>query len=161
MTMQIRLLIAIFVVFACILVFILLRSYVSAINAYELPEIGPYEFIKSSKSQHVSAFNWLDRFLGQSKRDFVYPASELQVKLLYENEAKRGAREIFRISVGTIDDYQFFCINQVFEAHNIEYSYYKIGESIWLVVATEDKDYLHDVLEKLKHYAISYTISKT
>lgn len=159
--MQIRLLIGLFSIFTCALLFVLIRNYIGAMNIYELPEISPYELAKPSDSQYSPAPYWLDRLSGQGEREFIYPASELQVRLLYVNNTKKNAKEVFRVSVGVINDYQFFCINQVFGAHNIEYSYYKIGENIWLVVATEDENYLRSVLEKLKHYAINYTLSKT
>ena len=45
--------------------------------------------------------------------------------------------------------------------NNIDYSYYKVGESIWLVVATDDEKYLRSVLEELKHYEIHYSLSKS
>lgn len=158
--MQIRLLIGIFSIFTCILLFVLIRNYIGAMNIYDLPEISPYELAKPSDLDHIALPDWLDRLSGQNEREFIYPASELQVKLLYANNAKNNTKEVFRVSVGVINDYQFFCINQVFGAHNIEYSYYKIGENIWLVVAIEDENYLRSVLEKLKHYAINYTLSK-
>ncbi len=159
--MQTRLLIGIFTIFTCILLFILIRYYIGAMNLYELPKVSPYEFAKPDAMLGLSESEWVDRLSGKNEREFIYPASELQVKLLYAGETKKDTKEVFRVSVGVINDYQFFCINQVFGAHNIEYSYYKIGENIWLVVATEDEKYLRRVLEKLKHYAIHYTLSKT
>ncbi|TLD81136.1 hypothetical protein LS70_008370 [Helicobacter sp. MIT 11-5569] len=160
--MQTRLLIGVFSIFTCILLFVLIRNYIGAMNIYELPEISPYELAKPSDMQSYSSPpDWINRLSGQSEREFIYPASELQVKLLYANNIKKNTKEVFRVSVGVINDYQFFCINQVFGAHNIEYSYYKIGENIWLVVATEDENHLRNVLEQLRHYAIDYTLSKT
>lgn len=159
--MQTRLLIGIFTIFTCILLFILIRYYIGAMNLYELPKVSPYELAKPDAMLALSESEWVDRLSGKNEREFIYPASELQVKLLYAGETKKDTKEVFRVSVGVINDYQFFCINQVFGAHNIEYSYYKIGENIWLVVATEDEKYLRRVLEKLKHYAIHYTLSKT
>lgn len=159
--MQTRLLIGIFTIFTCILLFILIRYYIGAMNLYELPRVSPYELAKPDAMLGLLESEWVDRLSGQNEREFIYPASELQVKLLYASETKKDTKEVFRVSVGVINDYQFFCINQVFGAHNIEYSYYKIGENIWLVVATEDEKYLRRVLEKLKHYAIHYTLSKT
>lgn len=159
--MQTRLLIGIFTIFTCVLLFILMRYYIGAMNTYELPKVSPYELAKPDAMLGLSESEWVDRLSGKNEREFIYPASELQVKLLYADEIKKDTKEVFRVSVGVINDYQFFCINQVFGAHNIEYSYYKIGDNIWLVVATEDEKYLRSVLEKLKHYAIHYTLSKT
>jgi|GEM_PF-1599243 len=161
--MQTRMLIGIFSCLTCILLFILIRNYIDAMSVYSLPKFSPYELAKfeSNKTKIFEMPHWLDRLSGKDERKFIYPASELQVKLLFENELKKTSKEIFRVSVGVINDYQFFCINQVLGAYNIEYSYYKIGENISLVVATEDENYLRSVLEKLKHYEINYTLSKT
>ena len=159
--MQARMLLGIFSLFTCILFFVLIRDYIGAINFYSLPKISPYELAQPSESQLESlSSGWLDRLSGQDAREFIYPASELQVRLLYADALKKSSKEVFRISVGVINDYQFFCINQVFTANKIEYSYYKIGENIWLVVATEDENYLRSVLEQLRHYEIDYTLSK-
>lgn len=160
--MQTRLLIGIFSIFTCILLFVLIRDYIGAMNIYKLPKISPYELAKPKEMQppYSPSPDWLNRLLGQGEREFIYPAPELQVRLLYADNVKQSVQEVFRISVGVINDYQFFCINQVFGAHNIEYSYYKIGENIWLVVATEDENYLRNVLEELRHYEIDYTLSK-
>ena len=159
--MQTRLLIGIFTIFTCILLFVLMCYYFTSMNVYELPEVSPYELAELDEMVRPPEFSWANRLSGKNEREFIYPASELQVKLLYAGAIKKDTKEVFRVSVGVINDYQFFCINQVFGAHNIEYSYYKIGENIWLVVATEDEKYLRSVLEKLKHYAIHYTLSKT
>ncbi|TLD88610.1 hypothetical protein [Helicobacter sp. MIT 05-5294] len=161
--MQARVLIGIFSILTCILLFVLIRGYIEAMNVYSLPKVSPYELAQfdSNKTKPLAMPDWLDRLSGQDEREFIYPASEMQVKLLFANELKQSSKEIYRVSVGVINDYQFFCINQVLGAYNIEYSYYKIGENISLVVATEDENYLRSVLEKLKHYEIHYTLSKS
>lgn len=161
--MQVRVLIGIFSFLTCILLFVLIRNYIEAMNVYSLPKVNPYELAQfdGNKTKPLEMPDWLDRLSGQDEREFIYPASELQVKLLFADELKQSSKEIFRVSVGVINDYQFFCINQVLGAYNIEYSYYKIGESISLVVATEDENYLRSVLEKLRHYEINYTLSKS
>lgn len=160
--MQIRVLIGIFTLFTCILLFMLIRYYIDAKSIYSLPEVKPYILAEVDNNATRSLeVDWIDKLSGQGVREYIYPATELQVRLLFAESPKTTSKETFRVSVGVISDYQFFCINQVFVANDIEYSYYKVGESIWLVVVAENEDYLHSVLKQLKHYEINYTLSKT
>lgn len=160
--MQIRLLVVIFSIFTCILFFVLIRFYVGAMGAYELPLVQTYNFKdqQDNNSQEILKSAWVSRLAMQDKAEYIYPAPEMQVKLMLSSEMEQEQEsKIYRVSVGVIDEYQFFCINQVLSAHKIKYSYYKVGDHIWLLVASNNQDYLHNVLEKLKHYEINYTIT--
>ncbi len=162
--MQIRVLIGIFTFFTCVIVCVLIWNYSQAIRNYSLPNVDPYELGSAEGNATMGAssgLGWLNELSVKKETSYVYPASELRVKLLFEDNLKKSNTETFRVSVGIIDDYQFFCINQVLSANNIDYSYYRIGESIWLVVATDNEGYLHNVLKELKHYEIDYSVSKS
>lgn len=162
--MQTRVLIGIFGFFTCVILYVLVWNYSQAMRNYSLPNVEPYELGNTEGNATIgvsSGLGWLNELSAKKEMSYLYPASELRVKLLFGDNLKRGDTETFRVSVGIIDDYQFFCINQVLSANNIDYSYYRVGESIWLVVATEDEAYLRDVLEELKHYEIDYSISKS
>ncbi len=160
--MQIRVLVGIFTLFTCALLYFLIKNYIWARSVYSLPSVSPYILVQpEALATAPQTSQWLDRLSGQDKREFIYPTTELQVKLLFADSVSVASKEIFRVSVGVINEYQFFCINQVFMANNIEYSYYKIGDNIWLVVATENESYLRSVLEQLRHYEINYNLSKT
>lgn len=108
--MQVRVLIGIFSFLTCILLFVLIRNYIDAMNVYSLPKVNPYELAQfdDNKTKPLEMPDWLDRLSGQDEREFIYPASELQVKLLFADELKQSSKEIFRVSVGVINDYQFF-----------------------------------------------------
>ncbi|CAM2901724.1 hypothetical protein [Helicobacter burdigaliensis] len=160
--MQIRLLVVIFTIFTGILFFVLIRFYVGAMSAYELPQIETYNFATEQEvnPKEVLKSAWVSRLAMQDKVEYIYPAPEMQVKLMLTTEMEEEqTSKIYRVSVGIIDAYQFFCINQVLSAHKIKYSYYKVGDHIWLLVAANNQNYLHNVLEKLKHYEINYEIS--
>lgn len=159
--MQTRLLIGIFSIFTCIILYVLVWNYVKAMSSYILPSISSYQLTSAEDNASIGSAGWIDQLSKREQSSFIYPAAELKVKLLFEDSLNRVEKETFRVSVGVIDDYQFFCINQVLSANNIEYSYYKIGENIWLVVTTENKGYLRSVLDELKHYDINYTLSKS
>ena len=90
--MQTRLLIGIFTIFTCILMFILIRYYIGAMNLYELPKVSPYELAKPDAMLGLSESEWVDRLSGKNEREFIYPASELQVKLLYAGETKKDTK---------------------------------------------------------------------
>lgn len=162
--MQTRVLIGIFSFFTCVILYVLIRNYSQAIHSYSTPNVEPYQLGKAESNATIEIpdeISWLNQLSAKDGVSYLYPASELRVKLLFENNLKKDETETFRVSVGIIDDYQFFCINQVLSANNIDYSYYKVGESIWLVVATDNEKYLRSVLEELKHYEIQYSLSKS
>ncbi|WP_233704022.1 hypothetical protein [Helicobacter mesocricetorum] len=152
---------SILICFILITLFVLIHKYIDAMTV-ALPTFKPYELaVNSNKLDFVDTSNWVDKLSNKSSNPFVYPAPVLQVKLLFEDDVQENSQEVFRVSVGAIDDYQFFCINQVFNAHKIKYSYYKAGENVWLVVLTQDENYLRSVLDKLKYYEINYVLAKT
>ncbi|MCH5323507.1 MAG: hypothetical protein J1E31_08055 [Helicobacter sp.] len=160
--MQTRFLIIVFTFFTACILFVLVRFYMEATNSYSLAEMTPYDFnARDNNATEEIVPSWIERFSKNNDIQYFYPATELQVKFLFADNLSRPVKQIFRVSVGIINDYQFFCINQILNAHNIEYSYYKVGENIWLVVATEDENYLRNVLDKLKHYEINYTLSQS
>ena len=161
--MQIRVLISIFTIFTFIMLFVLIRNYSDAMNLYTIPDVAPYNLVDNNSTDFIfsSDSSWIDRLGLQSDVAYIYPASEIQVRLLSDVNIEKDESNVFRISVGVIDDYQFFCINQVFTSHNIKYSYYRVGDNIWLVVSTKDEKYLKKVLDELIRYEISYTMTKS
>lgn len=161
--MQIRVLVAIFTIFTFVMLFVLIRNYSDAMNLYTIPDITPYNLVDDNSTDSVvsSSASWIEKLSMQSDVAYIYPASEMQVRLLSDTNIQKEDSSIFRVSVGVIDDYQFFCINQVFMSHKIQYSYYKVGDNIWLVVSTKDEKYLKQVLDELSRYEISYTMTKS
>ncbi|MDA3968242.1 hypothetical protein [Helicobacter ibis] len=161
--MQIRVLVAIFTIFTFIMLFVLIRNYSDAMNLYTIPDVMPYNLLDDNSTDSVvsSGASWIEKLSMQSDVAYIYPASEMQVRLLSDANIQKEGSSIFRVSVGVIDDYQFFCINQVFMSHKIQYSYYKVGDNIWLVVSTKDEKYLKQVLDELARYEISYTMTKS
>ena len=162
--MQTRVLIGVFSFLTFAILYVLIRDYAQAIHSYSIPNVEPYQLEKVEDNATIKIpkeLSWLNQLSAKGGVSYFYPASESRVKLLFEKNLKKDDTETFRVSVGIIDDYQFFCINQVLSANNIDYSYYKVGESIWLVVATDDEKYLRSVLEELKHYEIHYSLSKS
>lgn len=158
--MQVRVLMTILACFILITLFVLIRKYIDAINV-ALPVFKPYELaVDNNQPEFANVSDWVNKLSNKSSSSFIYPAPVLQVKLLLEDDIIESDEEVFRVSVGVIDDYQFFCINQVFSGHKIKYSYYKVGDNIWLVVLTKDENYLRSVLDKLKYYEINYILAK-
>lgn len=161
--MQTRFLIGLFIVLSFGILFVLVRSYREAMGSYSLPEFSAIDTKNKNEDSAKLAYlsNWVGKISKKSDIPFVYPATELQVKLSLAKEPPSDEKNVYQVKVGAISDYQFFCINQVLEAHRIQYSYYKIGENMWFSVTTKDEQYLKNVLEKLKHYEINYALSKS
>lgn len=158
--MQARFLVGFLGFLSVAVLFVLIHFYRDAISKYILPEVAPYELATEQQSNIQMQPGWIGRGSQRGDVSYIFPATEMQVRLMFSDSIKRDAREIFRVNVGVVDDYQFFCINQVLTSHRIEYSYYKIGDSVWLVVASPNETILRGILEQLRHYDIDYTISK-
>lgn len=101
---------------------------------------------------------WVKRFSTQENPPYRYPAPELHVKLDF---APAVALKTFRVVVGELDSYRFFCLNQVLLAHKINYAYYKTEGHIRLIVTTQDESYLRSVLKELQRYEITYEIHQS
>ncbi len=102
---------------------------------------------------------WLGELADKKNEKFMLPTTELQIKL--EDNQKKELIEVYRIEIEKLDSYKFFCLNQVFKANGIEYSYYKKDGYIKLVIVTPDKVELESILKELKKYGIEYKLDKT
>lgn len=102
---------------------------------------------------------WVGRFAKQDPKDFAYPATELQIKLDLVGHMEH--EKVYRIVIGDVDSYKFFCINQVLSSNGIKYSYYRTDGFVRLIIATSDRKYMEQVLSELEDYGIEYKIETT
>lgn len=102
---------------------------------------------------------WIKSFAKQSKKGFEYPVTELQIKLDLLQQLKD--QTVYRVVIDDLDEYKFFCINQVLKAKDIKYSYFRSKGYIKLIVTAKDEEYLKSVLLQLKEYNINYKIEQT
>lgn len=136
---------------------ILIYRSVSSVNLKTTlpPEKKPTE---TAGNQSTKAA-WVSHLAEKGTLDYLFPAAEMQIRLELIKRLKD--EEVYRIVIDDIDNYKFFCINQVLSSNDIKYSYYRQGGFIRLVVTTADRAYMEAVLGELKEYGIDYTIERT
>lgn len=161
--MQVKFVTTIFVLFTVLLMAFLVNSYFNAekggtygnVGVAALPNLPTPRAVDTSKEQTTSMpLKWLGGLSQKKRQDYIYPAPEVQLHLSLIQD--RTDTKDFRVRVKAIDSYQFFCLNQVLTAHKIEYSYYRMGNGVELVINAKNEDYIKEVLEKLKYYEINY-----
>ncbi|MDE5591431.1 MAG: hypothetical protein K2I63_00520, partial [Helicobacter sp.] len=104
--MQIRLLVIIFSCLTFIILFVLIYNYTRATQT-DLPNFAPYQLYSDSQSdtQIAEMSQWINKMSSQEQTPFVYPASMLNVKLIFEEDLSRDKhQEIFQVLVGKVDD---------------------------------------------------------
>lgn len=121
---------------------------------------SPMEAEAPKREGRFSPLSWTSKFSGRETPAYLYPAPELHVKLDFPKDSL-AALKTFRVVVGELDPYRFFCLNQVLLAHGIDYAYYKAGGDIRLIVTTKDEAYLRSVLKELQRYEITYELHQS
>lgn len=164
--MQIKFLTTIFVLFSALLLAFLVHSYFNAQSGGLFGNMGnasidlPQPRQPSANAQSHRPMDWLSGLSQRGQNTFVYPAPEVQLHLSLVEDRVRNTKD-FRVKVRAIDSYQFFCLNQVLTAHKINYSYYRTGDAVELVINAQDEGYIKSVLEKLRYYEINYELIVT
>lgn len=115
--------------------------------------------LHSADAAHMSSGgDWIKRLKDATKMDYSYPVSEIEIAL---QEEKPGFdKRFYRVVIDELDGYKFFCVNQVLSANNINYSFYKDGGLVRLVIATTDYKDLKEIMDTIKTYGIDYKIEE-
>lgn len=99
--------------------------------------------------------NWLDNLKNFNKA-YSYPAQEFEAFVDFvDPDTKNVPQKLF---ISAVDEYLFFCLNELFKQKNIEFAYSKNTNSIDLVVYIP-KEYLkaQNLIKELQYYEIPYT----
>ncbi|NWF66719.1 MAG: hypothetical protein HXX81_04540 [Campylobacterales bacterium] len=113
---------------------------------------------ENKKEEIVSETNWLDKIAKKEIKDYSFAVNDISIKIALNEEIK--FEEFFEIVVENIDEYKFFCLNQILKSKEIKFYLYKKLNFVKLIVTTNDKNYLDTVLAELKRYDIEYKVEK-
>lgn len=126
--------------------------------------IDPQTYISSvdikdgTINEAVSNRDWIRRLKESTITNYSYPVSEIEIAL---QEEKPGFdKRFYKIVIDELDGYKFFCVNQVLSANNIDYSFYKDGGFVRLVVAATNYKELKSIMDTIKTYGIEYKIEE-
>lgn len=113
----------------------------------------PLSFQKKSVEKEDS---WLSSLL-KSPKSYAYPATEMKVNVNFKSlEEKSDSTELV---VKNLDDYKFFCLNEVLKEKEIEYAYEQAGNLVNIIIYLPNKGSRKEqIIQELKYYEIQYTI---
>ena len=97
--------------------------------------------------------NWLDVMADNESSAYSYPTNEMVLKYSFH----RGV-EPLRIFVQDLNEYRFYCINQILIENKIEYAYYKTSSVIQLVIFLNDVKMQKKILEDFQYFNIQYSL---
>lgn len=106
------------------------------------------------KTPKPSNDNWLDNVKNFNK-SYLYPAREFDVFIDFvDPDIKTIPQKLF---IGSVDNYLFYCLNELFKARDIDFAYSKNSNSIDLIVYLP-KEYTkaQGLIKELKYYEIPY-----
>lgn len=97
---------------------------------------------------------WFYVMADGKSQTFQYPVSEMG--LTYETHRDDSVR----VFISDLNEYRFYCINQILVDNKIEYAYYKTHSVIQLVVFLNDPVTQKKILQDLDYYKIQYTMQR-
>lgn len=96
---------------------------------------------------------WFYVMADGKSRTFDFPVSEMGLKYDVDRDV-----EPMRVFIDDLNEYRFYCINQILLDNKIEYAYYKTNSIIRLVVFLNDPTTQKKILEDFDYYKIHYVM---
>lgn len=123
--------------------------FFSQISSSAVPIVVIEEQQKEEKQETPQ--EWFYVMADGKSQTFDYPVSEMGLK--YETDRDI---EPMRVYIDDLNEYRFYCINQILLDNKIEYAYYKTNSIIRLVVFLNDPTTQKKILEDFDYYKIRY-----
>lgn len=96
---------------------------------------------------------WFYAMAKNRDTSYSYPTNEMILKYNF----KHGV-EPLRVFIDDLNEYRFYCLNQVLLENNIEYAYYRTDQVIQLVVFLNDNNSQEKILKDFDYYQIKYSL---
>ncbi|PAF47000.1 hypothetical protein BKH41_08205 [Helicobacter sp. 12S02232-10] len=96
---------------------------------------------------------WLQSLLTKSQ-NYSYPATEIKIGVNFRSPNEKINPT--KLVIQHLDNYKFFCLNEVLKQEKIEFAYYQTGNSIDIVIFLPNDSRKKQIIEDLKHYEIQY-----
>ena len=100
--------------------------------------------------------SWISRFSVGGEKEYFYPINEVHMELGIGEETPVTR---YRISVPLKDSYELFCLKQELVNSGLHYFLRKEGETMTLLIDSDDRSRLESLVTKLKTYQIMATVS--
>ena len=118
-------------------------------------EVASLEIGQSEKKRD---FGWLQLLSDVGSRSYTLPVDEINIRLSL-SELPQPV-QVTQIVARNVDQYQYFCIQQIFAKHQIRYSELKRDQSFVANLIDVDTQMLQRLQSGLDYYEIDYTVNK-
>ncbi|MDO7252678.1 hypothetical protein [Helicobacter cappadocius] len=99
--------------------------------------------------------SWLKDSLKNSK-SYAYPATEIKISMDFKSPDDKSIPT--KLIVDNLDEYKFFCLNEVLKEEKIEFAYYQAKNSTNIVIFLPSDKRRDKIMEDLKYYEIQYKL---
>ena len=143
---------------------LIILSSVFTVNLFfktktDLLEAEPIEKKSFERPQTDSGYTWT-RFMSEKKivKDY-YPANEIILSWDLV-EADKLKDTLYQVAFENLDKYQYFCLVQVLNSHNIRRSIEKVNDSYRVILSLYSPSAAEVLMKELREYDIDGKISK-
>lgn len=124
------------------------------------PAIGRDISLDKTSKQTVSdesSSSWIKHFNINNDKEYFYPVNEVTVAL--DDNESLAKTQRYHLVVPLKDSYEFFCLKQELKNSDLPYLLNHEGEEMKALIDSTDQAKLIALVEKLKTYQISATLS--
>lgn len=138
-----------------LVIFFALTTYVFLAYYYSAPKNiqVEHQLVLSQKKSIEKEESWLFSLL-KSQKNYTYPATEIKVNVDFKSLAERS--ESTKLVIKDLDDYKFFCLNEVLKEENVEYAYEQAGNLANIIIYLPEGLKRKQIIQDLRHYEIEY-----
>ena len=111
--------------------------------------------VSLSKSDGDSS--WINRLKRSQDKGYFYPVNEVSIQM--NPKHPDSSPQKYRLIVNLNDSYEFFCLKQELKKTNFSYLLNQSGKSMSVEIDSSELIELKDLVNKLKTYQISATMS--
>ncbi len=110
------------------------------------------------KMQSIQDESWIESASDKvASTNYQFPSNVLDINV----DVKRYEdlkMDYTKVVVKNLDDYKFFCLNEILRQKHIDFSYFKHNDSLDLLLFMPNESQRDIILQDFKYYGIEYEI---
>lgn len=115
-------------------------------------------FIAPPKIQASNDTEWIQNTEKTTKASsFQFPTNVLDINIEIKRESDLKI-DPTKIVVKNLDDYKFFCLNEILRQKHVDFSYFKNNDSLHLLLFIPDEAKRKLLLKDFEYYGIEYEV---
>lgn len=111
---------------------------------------------KMQSIQNETWVNTANQKIEDATRQFPSNILDINVEVKRYEDLKT---DYTKVLVKNLDDYKFFCLNEILRQKHIDFSYFKNQNSLDLLLFIPDENKRQSILKDFQYYGIEYEIS--